>query len=117
MHFTDSMLITIQKPDVYRLPDIDSYIFFGVPCAQEPDQQAQEMVAQSFKIQDFLQQALGNDESTTDDSDLKNQLPFQVCNADVQLVMSQGNVSRKKAIRTLVDYNNDFLNAILALTV
>ena len=61
MRCTDNTLITIKKPDVYRLPNTDTYIFFGVPCAQEPGQQAQEAAARRFKIQEFLQQALGND--------------------------------------------------------
>ena len=35
---------------------------------------------------------------------------------DVELVMSQANVSRAKAVRTLRNCNNDIVNAIMDLT-
>ena len=38
----DNTRITIKKPDIYRVHHADTCIYFGVPCAQEPVQQAQE---------------------------------------------------------------------------
>ena len=36
---------------------------------------------------------------------------------DIELVMSQANVSRAKAIRALKDSDNDLVNAIMSLTM
>ena len=36
---------------------------------------------------------------------------------DIELVMGQANVSRKKAVKALKENNNDIVNSIMALTV
>lgn len=120
MRRTDNTLIVIDEPELYKPPNCNTYIVFGVPRCQEPLEHAQEAAAQRFKIEDFLQQAVQSDELTSDSDDEignGNEPAEGVSENDIDILISQCNVSRKKAIKTLKRHDNDLVNAIMALTV
>lgn len=123
MRRTDNTLIIIDDPELYRPHNSDTYIIFGVPRCQEPLEQAQQTAAQRYKFADFLLQNKETGESTTDsggdddgdDHDGKASAAGLNEN-DIDLIMSQCKVNRKKAIKAYKEHNYDLVNAIMHLT-
>merc|ERR1711970_274691 len=111
-----NILFVIQKPDVYKNPASDTYIVFGEAKIEDLSQQAQMEAAQKFKNAEVPQAteaaAAGPApilEEDEDDEDVEEK--------DVDLVMSQANVSRGKAVKALKNNANDIVNAIMELTM
>ena len=117
-----NILFVINKPDVYKNPVSDTYIVFGEAKIEDLSQQAQVAAAEKFKeVNPAGDSASGNpttsvdpiaEESEDDDVDETG-----VEDKDVELVMSQANVSRAKAIKALKNNQNDIVNAIMELTM
>lgn len=122
-----NILFVINKPDVYKSPASDTYIVFGEAKIEDLSQKAQMAAAEKFKSPDAAMpvdpSALGagaaagvpgrieeeSDEEEADDEGVEAK--------DIELVMSQANVSRNKAIKALKNNNNDIVNAIMELTM
>merc|ERR1711915_527317 len=102
-----NILFVIQKPDVYKNPASDTYIVFGEAKIEDLSQQAQMEAASKFNKVDVPQAA---------DAAAAGPAPIVVEDKDVDLVMSQANVSRGKAIKALKNNANDIVNAIMELT-
>nr|CAD7396829.1 unnamed protein product [Timema cristinae] len=81
-----NILFVINKPDVYKNPASDTYIVFGEAKVVAPIQEESE-------------------EEDVDETGVEEK--------DVDLVMSQANVSRGKAIKALKNNQNDIVNAIM----
>uniref|UniRef100_A0A3B5M5V8 Nascent polypeptide-associated complex subunit alpha-like UBA domain-containing protein n=1 Tax=Xiphophorus couchianus TaxID=32473 RepID=A0A3B5M5V8_9TELE len=87
---------------------------------EDLSQQAQLAAAEKFKvqgeatakIQDNTQTPTVQEESEEEEVD---ETGVEV--KDIELVMSQANVSRAKAVRALKNNNNDIVNAIMELTM
>jgi len=126
-----NILFVINKPDVYKSPASDTYIVFREAKIEDLSQKAQMAAAEKFKAPDSGASALGNDavpgtgisptaaaapiaEESEDDEEIDE---TGVEAKDIELVMSQANVSRSKAIRALKNNNNDIVNAIMELTM
>ncbi|XP_043986222.1 nascent polypeptide-associated complex subunit alpha isoform X13 [Gambusia affinis] len=115
-----NILFVITKPDVYKSPASDTYIVFGEAKIEDLSQQAQLAAAEKFKvqgeatakIQDNTQTPTVQEESEEEEVD---ETGVEV--KDIELVMSQANVSRAKAVRALKNNNNDIVNAIMELTM
>jgi nascent polypeptide-associated complex subunit alpha len=129
-----NILFVINKPDVYKSPASDTYIVFGEAKIEDLSQKAQMAAAEKFKTPDAasmlgtagLEGAAGlgaaggaagvpgriEEESDEDDVDEAG-----VEAKDIELVMSQANVSRNKAVKALKNNNNDIVNAIMELTM
>jgi nascent polypeptide-associated complex subunit alpha len=118
-----NILFVIQKPDVYKNPASDTYIVFGEAKIEDLSQQAQMAAAEKFKTPELpqtgelttatnLQTTIPEDEEEDEDVDATG-----VEEKDIELVMSQANVTRTKAIKALKKTENDIVNAIMDLTM
>jgi len=116
-----NILFVIQNPDVYKNPASDTYIVFGEAKIEDLSQQAQMEAAQKFKNAEVPQvsdaAAAGPAPIIEEDEDDEEVDAAGVEDKDVDLVMSQANVSRGKAIKALKNNANDIVNAIMELTM
>ncbi|CAI9581887.1 unnamed protein product, partial [Staurois parvus] len=108
-----NILFVITKPDVYKSPASDTYIVFGEAKIEDLSQQAQLAAAEKFKVQGESVKHTGkhtNSHSTREVDETGVEVK------DIELVMSQANVSRAKAVRALKNNSNDIVNAIMVRT-
>jgi len=127
-----NILFVINKPDVYKSPASDTYIVFGEAKIEDLSQKAQMAAAEKFKAPEAGSVGLSGAgmeaaaaginqptsapiaEESEDEQDIDE---TGVESKDIELVMSQANVSRGKAVRALKNNNNDIVNAIMELTM
>merc|ERR1712038_23297 len=120
-----NILFVINKPDVYKNPASDTYIIFGEAKIEDLTQQAQMEAAQKFKAAEVPQPTEMGASGTTgpaaiaeeEDEDDGDVDASGVEDKDIELVMSQANVSRSKAVKALKNNANDIVNAIMELTM
>ena len=116
-----NILFVIQKPDVYKNPASDTYIVFGEAKIEDLSQQAQMEAASKFNKVDVPQAtdaaAAGPAPIIEEDEDDDEVDTAGVEEKDIELVMSQANVSRGKAVKALKNNQNDIVNAIMELTM
>merc|ERR1711962_745851 len=99
-----------------------TYIVFGEAKIEDLSQQAQMEAANRFRSAEMMSQM--NDMSAVtgpapileeeEDGDVSAE---GVEDKDIELVMSQANVSRGKAVKALQNNANDIVNAIMELTM
>lgn len=117
-----NILFVINNPDVYKNPHSDTYIVFGEAKIEDLSQQAQLAAAEKFKGPEPSAGAVDlaganatvapiaeEDEEEVDETGVDEK--------DIELVMSQANAPRARAIRALKNNNNDIVNAIMELTM
>jgi len=119
-----NILFVINKPDVFKNPASDTYIVFGEAKIEDMSQQAQMAAAEKFKeptvnpaadtaahttVPAAIQEDEEEDEEEVDESGLEEK--------DIELVISQANVTRARAVRALKKNSNDIVNAIMDLTM
>ncbi|KAL1415623.1 hypothetical protein MTO96_006668 [Rhipicephalus appendiculatus] len=109
--------------DVYKSPASDTYIVFGEAKIEDLSQQAQMAAAEKFKAPD-AGAAMGEPAQAAVSQPIEEESEEEeevdeagVEGKDIELVMSQANVSRVKAVRALKNNNNDIVNAIMELTM
>merc|ERR1712215_601182 len=124
-----NILFVINKPDVYKNPASDTYIVFGEAKIEDLTQQAQMEAAQKFKAAEVPQPtemgasgttgaaAPGGQPAIPEDDEDEEVDEEGVEDKDIELVMSQANVSRSKAVKALKNNSNDIVNAIMELTM
>ncbi len=117
-----STLFIITKPDVYKAAGSDTYVIFGEARMDDSGAQQQQAAAEQFRAaaSDRATAAAsrvgagpaadaGDDaEGSVDETGLEAK--------DIELVMSQANVSRGKAVGALKRNEGDIVNAIMELT-
>jgi nascent polypeptide-associated complex subunit alpha len=124
-----NILFVINQPDVYKSPTSNTWIIFGEAKIEDLNSQAQANAAHQLReaenassIEADLaataaekgkaiesKKAEEDDDGEVDDEGLENK--------DIELVMAQANVSRKKAVAALKENDNDIVNSIMALSV
>ncbi|EDW01219.1 nascent polypeptide-associated complex subunit alpha [Drosophila grimshawi] len=116
-----NILFVINNPDVYKNPHSDTYIVFGEAKIEDLSQQAQVAAAEKFKAPEAAGAAdsvgattsvapiAEEDEEEVDDTGVDEK--------DIELVITQANTTRVKAIKALKNNNNDIVNAIMELTM
>jgi len=121
-----NILFVISKPDVYKSPNSDTYIVFGEAKIEDLNQQAQMAAAEKFKAATAAAElspvsagakgtlATMAEEEDEDDEDVDM---TGIEAKDVELVTSQANVSKARAVRALRSNNGDIVNAIMELTM
>jgi len=117
---TKNILFVIKKPDVYKSPAGDTYIVFGEAKIEDLSQQAQVQAAEKFKEPEPVNTAVSDAKVETneaEESDDEEVDATGVEEKDIELVIQQSNVSRKKAIKALKRNENDIVNAIMELTM
>merc|ERR1712129_434894 len=120
-----NILFVINKPDVYKNPASDTYIVFGEAKIEDLSQQAQMEAAQKFKAAEAPQPTemgaggtagpAAIPEEDEEDGDAPDEAGVE--DKDIELVMSQANVTRTKAVKALQNNANDIVNAIMELTM
>merc|ERR1712098_656188 len=119
-----NILFVINKPDVYKNPASDTHIVFGEAKIEDLSQQAQMEAAQKFKAAETPAgpQEMGATGTAgpapipeEDEDDEVDEAGVE--EKDIELVMSQANVSRSKAVKALKNNANDIVNAIMELTM
>jgi len=138
-----NILFVIQNPDVYRHPGSDHYVIFGEAKIEDLGHQAQLQSLERLKNTDFgvddkkaqdLHGGLGghglgdrdkepgghttriqeeSDEETGGEAPDESGLDAN----DINLVMTQANVKRSKAVKALKRTEGDIVNAIMELTM
>ncbi|GLC72989.1 hypothetical protein PLESTF_001317100 [Pleodorina starrii] len=113
-----NILFVIQSPDVFKSPASDTYIIFGEAKIEDLSAQSQAAAAEQFKMRPEPEAApahgaaagpADDDDEEVDDSDVEQK--------DIELVMTQANVSRAKAIKALKNAEGDIVSAIMELTM
>ncbi|KAG2489233.1 hypothetical protein HYH03_012255 [Edaphochlamys debaryana] len=114
-----NILFVIQSPDVFKSPASDTYIIFGEAKIEDLSAQTQAAAAEQFKMRpepEAAQHAAAaggaadeDDGEEVDDSGVEQK--------DIELVMTQANVSRAKAIKALKNAEGDIVSAIMELTM
>lgn len=118
-----NILFVISSPDVYKNPHSDTYIVFGEAKIEDLSQQATMAAAERFKASEST--TTGTDSTSTgttvapiaEEEDEDGVDETGVDEKDIEIVMSQANVSRAKAIRALRNNQSDIVNAIMELTM
>merc|ERR1719229_2114987 len=117
-----NILFVISKPDVHKSPNSDTYIVFGEAKIEDLSAQAQASAAQQVThAPDALGkddagksadgptiQAVEEEDGEVDESGIEPK--------DIELVMSQVQCSRAKAVAALKSNNNDIVEAIMQLS-
>lgn len=109
-----NMVFAINNPDVYASPNHDSWIVYGeaksddfaahaAAAAKKAASPAPAAPVVSTK-EEVEEEAADVDETGLDPS-------------DIEMIMSQANVSRQKAAKALRENDKDIVNAIMALTM
>lgn len=114
-------LFVISKPEVYKSPQSDTYIIFGEAKIEDLSAVAQNRAAEQFKMPDVgsvgVQPAGGEPMIAEDDEDEGDLDETGLETKDIELVMSQADVSRAKAVKALKKSNQDVVDAIMGLTM
>jgi len=122
-----NILFVIANPEVFHSPSSDTYIVIGEAKIEDLTQQAQVAAAEKLKSETQAA-AASKDKShgvaagatamrTSDESEDDEVDETGIDQNDVQLVMSQANVSRAKAVQALRNNGLDIVNAIMNLTM
>ncbi|KAI9030435.1 nascent polypeptide-associated complex subunit alpha-like protein [Hyaloraphidium curvatum] len=112
-----NVLFVIAQPDVYKSATSETYIVFGEAKIEDLNSQAQASAAEQFKAPD-MSGARDNDDDVPDLAEDEEAVDETGVEAkDIELVMTQANVSRAKAVKALKENDNDIVNAIMAITL
>jgi len=132
-----NILFVINQPEVYKSPASNTYIVFGEAKIEDLNSQAQANAAQQLAAAESHDHAghdhSGHDHShdhgkgkavdsgdakKDDDDDDGEEVDAEgLEDKDIELVMTQASVSRKKAVKALKENDNDIVNSIMALSV
>ncbi|KAL1311340.1 hypothetical protein AAFC00_001516 [Neodothiora populina] len=127
-----NILFVISQPDVYKSPNSNTYIIFGEAKIEDLNSQAQASAAQALAQQEAAGDHAGHDhgdkgkaveaaeskkeeEEEEDDGEEVDDTGLEA--KDIELVMAQAGVSRKKAVKALKENDNDIVNSIMALSI
>ncbi|CAL2030157.1 hypothetical protein CAEBREN_11438 [Caenorhabditis brenneri] len=109
-----NILFVINKPDVFKSPGSDTYIIFGEAKIEDLTQHAQMSAIENMKPTREAPQLKTVEEDENEDVEEDS---AGIEEKDIELVISQANTTRNKAIRALKDADNDIVNAIMSLTM
>ncbi|OTA56867.1 NAC-domain-containing protein [Hypoxylon sp. EC38] len=124
-----NILFVINNPEVYKSPNSNTYIVFGEAKIEDLNSAAQQAAAQSLAAQGGDHDHAGHDHShgepskavegaedkKEDDDDDEEVDAEGLEDKDIELVMTQANVKRNKAIKALKENDNDIRSAALKL--
>jgi NACalpha-BTF3-like transcription factor len=106
------VLLVVAKPDVYRSVNSDTYIVFGESSVEDMNAQAQAAQALAAEAETNATEQTETAPAAEEEDDGEVDATG-VEEKDIELVVSQANVSRNKAIKALKNNNNDIVNAIM----
>ena len=114
-----NVLFVINKPDVFKSPNADTYVVFGEAKSEDSTGASQAAAAKQFRPPqaeaaapavegDAAAAAAGEDEEEVDETGVEAK--------DIDLVMSQAGCTRAKAVKALKENDGDLVNSIMSLT-
>ncbi|MCJ1443895.1 MAG: GAL4 enhancer protein [Stictis urceolatum] len=129
-----NILFVISNPDVYKSPTSNTWIIFGEAKIEDLNSQAQANAASQLAAAEASGdshaghnhanedkgkavesgEAKKEEEEDDDDEEVDES---GVESKDIELVMAQASVSRKKAIKALKENDNDIVNSIMSLSM
>ncbi|KAF2422083.1 nascent polypeptide-associated complex, alpha subunit [Tothia fuscella] len=129
-----NILFVINNPDVYKSPSSNTWIIFGEAKIEDLNSQAQANAAQQIVQQGDVDEHAGHnhgpgghgkgkaieadDKKDDEDEDDGEEVDEEGLEGkDIELVMQQASVSRKKAVKALKENDNDIVNSIMALSI
>ncbi|ORY67427.1 NAC domain-containing protein [Pseudomassariella vexata] len=129
-----NILFVINNPEVYKSPNSNTYIVFGEAKIEDLNSAAQQAAAQQLAGAGGEHDHAGHDhaghdhgkavesaeekkEEEEEEDDAEEVDAEGIEDKDIELVMTQASVSRKKAIKALKENDNDIVNSIMALSV
>ncbi|KAG9254245.1 Nascent polypeptide-associated complex subunit alpha-like protein [Emericellopsis cladophorae] len=129
-----NMLFVINNPEVYKSPNSNTYIVFGEAKIEDINATAQQAAAAQLAAQgasegDHAGHSHAESSKGIESSDAKKPAEEEeedddeevdsegIEDKDIELVMTQASVSRKKAIKALKENENDIVNSIMALSI
>jgi nascent polypeptide-associated complex subunit alpha len=105
---------------VYKSPNSDCYIIFGEAKVEDLTSQAQASAAQQLVSQAQQSRdapaAEGKKDEPEEEDDGEEVDEEGVEGKDIELVMAQAGVGRKKAVKALKNNDNDIVNAIMEVS-
>jgi nascent polypeptide-associated complex subunit alpha len=119
-------LFGFNKPEVFRLPGSDTYVIFGQASIEDLSAQQAAAAADSFKqasaASSFAGARTTGVAAATPEPEVEPEAEEAVDETgleakDIELVISQANVSRSKAVTALRNNDGDIVNAIMELTM
>merc|ERR1719323_2873333 len=112
-----NILFTISQPDVHKAPNSDTYIVFGEAKIEDLSAQAQASAAQQFTQSAAEAAGAGAKEAAKEAAPKIEEVDESgIEPKDIELVMSQVQCSRAKAVAALKANNNDIVEAIMQLS-
>jgi len=127
-----NMLFVINNPEVYKSPNSNTYIVFGEAKIEDLNASAQQAAAAQLAQANAEADHAGHNhgdhgksaekaddkkDDDDDDDDAEEVDADGIEDKDIELVMTQANVSRPKAIKALKENDNDIVNSIMALSI
>lgn len=126
-----NILFVINSPEVYKSPNSNTYIVFGEAKIEDLNASAQAAAAQQLAAAEHDHAGHDHGESSKaveggeaakkaaeEEEDDGEEVDAEgIEDKDIELVMTQANVSRKKAIKALKENDNDIVNSIMALSI
>ncbi|KAK0729987.1 NAC domain-containing protein [Lasiosphaeris hirsuta] len=122
-----NILFVINNPEVYKSPNSNTYIVFGEAKIEDLNASAQAAAAQQLASQTADHDHAGHSHDHAGHShDHKEEEEEEdgeevdadgIEDKDIELVMTQANVSRTKAVKALKENDNDIVNSIMALSI
>ncbi|KAF7548621.1 hypothetical protein G7Z17_g6950 [Cylindrodendrum hubeiense] len=132
-----NILFVINNPEVYKSPNSNTYIVFGEAKIEDVNAAAQQAAAAQLaasgaedhsghnhgepsKAVESGEAKKDDDEDDEDDEDEDDDEEVDaegLEDKDIELVMTQANVSRNKAVKALKENDNDIVNSIMALSI
>ncbi|KFA77569.1 hypothetical protein S40288_05729 [Stachybotrys chartarum IBT 40288] len=125
-----NILFVINNPEVYKSPNSNTYIVFGEAKIEDVNATAQQAAAQQLAAANAEADHSGHNHGESgkaveapeakkddDDDDGEEVDADGLEDKDIELVMTQASVSRKKAIKALKENDNDIVNSIMALSI
>ncbi|KAG2208074.1 NAC domain-containing protein [Mucor mucedo] len=111
-------VFAIANPEVFMSVNSDTHIVFGEMQAEDMNARAQSALAEQMAAEAENQEgeapALVEETPEEDDEEVD---ATGVEEKDIDLVITQANVSRAKAVKALKNNENDVVNAIMELTM
>ncbi|KAJ4730771.1 Nascent polypeptide-associated complex subunit alpha-like protein [Rhynchospora pubera] len=111
-----NILFAISNPDVFKSPNSDTYIMFGEAKIEDLSSQLQTHAAEQFKAPDLSRISAKTEALPPVQEDDEEVDETGVEPKDIDLVMTQANVSRAKAVKALRLADGDIVTAIMELT-
>ncbi|VEL27775.1 unnamed protein product [Protopolystoma xenopodis] len=109
-----AIIFVISQPEVYKSSASDTYIIFGEAKVEDMSAQAQLAAAEKFRSQNLSGAAAPTAASLSKDlSNVSKPDITGLSEKDIELIMDQASVSRRKAIKALRENDNDMVNTIM----